>query len=800
MPGVRHSIIISGSKLEDELNSVNELLSGNKKVIWIGNKDDCTFLDTNFHYFKDIHMLQTFIANSSLKFTIIDGKICDNDEKIISYLREIKDFNLDQYLVEHSDGKNIMVVASAGTGKTSVMIDRLMYLIDVESVKLSDVTMVTFTNSATEHMYSRLLKKLSERYDVTKAKKDFERLEELSQINISTIDSFSYGMLKTIGDVHGFGNNTSIASFTYDVKNIILKLIDDYYESGTSVKKQLGLNLMEASNLIYNYYRKIQMLGISSDDLQNIDWGESHHDSLKVHDLIRYVLPKIDRELLKIKLIRDSVSLDDLSRELNSALKTENKSNIPNLKYLFVDEFQDTDNDQIELFTNLIREYGISSFIVGDPKQSIYRFRGADDSAFDLFKSIMLGHGLSLSEYELINNYRTDKYVLGTLEKIFHNWSKKSLLSNFDSLYSCKGDIGGDISIRKVSASNRDKILVLDIKNALMDLNKRISEGKASKNDTVTILVRSNKQLNEVAKLCDLNNIPLITKRDNPFYTSDAVRDFYSMISSYVYQDNPTCIINYLNSPYSSMNQTMDLTSLVNANGNRTILCDELFEYMDNTTWDTYNHQFKIKPALSVIHDMVENTRVAENYIAKLKSKGIVDADVLTIKANRYVANLDKLLTILYTLKETEHLSLYNILDFLKIQIATNRDELEKDVEFETEWAIAQCMTVHKAKGLEFDTVIVPFNKSISNNKQSELLISRDKNTIAWKYVSDIRDYELENSNYSDVNKEEYERITSEETRILYVALTRAIRNLTIYTYKTTNEYSWSKIIKEAIG
>ena len=90
------------------------------------------------------------------------------------------DFNAEQFLVEHSRSRNIIVKASAGTGKTSVMIDRILFLIDSKDVRLSDIVMITFTNEATNQMYPRLQSEFLRRYRVTGNKKFLRLLEGIS--------------------------------------------------------------------------------------------------------------------------------------------------------------------------------------------------------------------------------------------------------------------------------------------------------------------------------------------------------------------------------------------------------------------------------------------------------------------------------------------------------------------------------------------------------------------------------------------------------------------------------------------
>lgn len=95
------------------------------------------------------------------------------------------------------------------------------------------------------------------------------------------------------------------------------------------------------------------------------------------------------------------------------------------MKYLFVDEFQDTDATQIRTFARLVQTIHAKLFAVGDVKQSIYSFKGATDEAFDILEEEM--HG-SLHSYSLRNNYRTCANLMKVMEQYFFAWSRQGLL------------------------------------------------------------------------------------------------------------------------------------------------------------------------------------------------------------------------------------------------------------------------------------------------------------------------------------------------------------------------------------
>ena len=119
---------------------------------------------------------------------IIDGN--DRDRFVERVLqKECPLFNSAQYLVEHCrPEKHVIVQASAGTGKTTVMIDRIMYLLHTQpDLHLAEVFMITFTNDAAEQMSQRLQDALMTRYSLTGNQRYLRWLEEQSHMNVSTM-------------------------------------------------------------------------------------------------------------------------------------------------------------------------------------------------------------------------------------------------------------------------------------------------------------------------------------------------------------------------------------------------------------------------------------------------------------------------------------------------------------------------------------------------------------------------------------------------------------------------------------
>lgn len=767
------------------------------KVILLAPAESTIALKQEYSDYVFNNVLQIFDYNGDISLKIIDGDIEGHETDFKRLSEAVPQFNSEQYSVEHSTERTIIITASAGTGKTSVMIDRILYLIDAEGVDPSKITMMTFTNEATNQMMSRLQEAIITRFKLTSSVKYIELLESSSRINISTIDSFSYRLLRTIGHNIGYSSNLSISSDAIAVDDALSQIMDDSYIPGRRVKECLGTNLYKARALIKNFRLKLASLGIVGDDVKAMDWGKPlDEDSMNLQKTLIKGISEMEWYLGSHRLEENTVALTDLVPELSRSLDSYEEIPDLDLEYLFVDEFQDTSDDQIRLISNMAARSDISLFVVGDPKQSIYRFRGADDSAFDTLIRSLKNEGIcNIAQFSLVNNYRTDARVLNEMNAKFHQWSIKKLLPKFDPLVPCRGNMGGVVEIKRIHKNNLEGNLSRDLRIALNDVASR-KKTTDTKLEKVVVLVRSNRQLDVVAKICDYNNIPLITRRDKPLYTSDAVRDLYAMLSSYVHPDDPISLFGYLETAYSPKNITLDFSKLSGLNGDQANLLQFLNDIIGSTEWELYRCRFKNEPALSVIRDMLDDIPIIDNYISKLKStRDTIDESILEIRAREYRANLDKILALLHSRFAGDGLDLLHIQQFLSISIATNRDELEEELDF-SDLNVAYCMTVHKAKGLEFDTVIIPFDKRLFLEQQTEIVISSDRRSVGWLYC--IGDKGLRNSLFERVKGEDLSRTEEEETRILYVAMTRAKRNLVAYTYwHDDGGYCWSALLEE---
>ena len=270
----KYSILLCNQNIADYENKIEHWLKDGIKVIWFGTEQDVTMLKKKFHDFSKAFLLQAYILDHDRAGIVIDG---DDSERLIDTLEDLCPvFNAAQYRVEHCQPeKHIVVQASAGTGKTKVMVDRIMYLMHtVPGLNMAEIFMITFTNEAADQMNKRLQDTLITRYHLTKKVQYLQWLEQQSQMNISTIHSFAYTMLKVYGIGESFTQDLKIRSFTYEKKELIKNIIDSKTNDGESVSAQLGVSFYTANDIIYAIIHYSQSL---KDDSGSIK-GYQHYD------------------------------------------------------------------------------------------------------------------------------------------------------------------------------------------------------------------------------------------------------------------------------------------------------------------------------------------------------------------------------------------------------------------------------------------------------------------------------------------------------------------------------------------
>lgn len=743
----QYSILYFKENFLQHREEVGRFLREGKKVFWFGSQEEASQLKKMYEPFSKAFFLQAFsITNVEGEqdfdtVSIIDGVgIAQEQKQLVDWLEEkIPVFNAAQYRVEHAGiDSNIVVKASAGTGKTTVMVDRILYLMHtVPDLNMSEIYMITFTNEATNQMNNRLQEMLLKKYALTGNQKYLSWLEQQSQMHISTIDSLAYDLFRRFGTSVGFGRDLGIQPLERERKNLIKDILSDQLNDKKNIASQLGMNYSDAGKVIDAYWKELTRKGYTISEVLRKDWGDTEEGTIpsNFQRILKAVLKQFEGKYAQLKLEENAISINDLLFDFGHYLLEERLDcKGLGMKYLFVDEFQDTDATQIRTFARLVQTIHAKLFTVGDVKQSIYSFKGATDEAFEILEEEMPG---KLQVYSLRNNYRTCANIMKVMEEYFFAWSREGVLRYDEAVRPFNTNIGS-VEMELIGSKSTIHTQTLNIINAaLSDLELDIRAGRKKVTDQtkVAVLVRGNKKAAEIAELCRKNGKTVVLNSDRPFFLSQAVRDFYALISSYIFAEQPVYTYNYLMTPYAVYDGVISVPEMEAEKEKPEGLAEYLSGFLSQTQWHKYQREFRLRPVVAVLKDIVESSNVIENYIAMDKVKMYGEAwteakknKQALIDAKMYQKNLDKLMEILQQRMDGEFATLYDLYVYLTLMIATNREEMEPDIDMVNDYTSVYIMTVHKSKGLEYDTVILPaMNNRLVPNERTAILPGKDK-------------------------------------------------------------------------
>lgn len=721
-----------------------------------------------FHKLSDNSML------SDAKYT---------NGNISSELKNEKKFNWSQFEIEHTDiNSNIKVTAGAGTGKTRTMLQRIMFNLNTENeLKFKDIAMVTFTNDAADEMKAKLRALLLARFKYTKSKKYLHLLESSAEITVKTIDSFSKDVIKSLGYREGYGQGVKITSMKYRRHEILREVINRSFTTEIS-------NIMEASKERYyviidyidNMWQELLSKGFSADKLLDYELNSDFDKT------IVSIINEANKVLAIEKKENDLLEMSDLKFHSESLVEVNDEEinlNI-NYKYIFIDEFQDTDDLQISLFVKLQKLLDARLFIVGDKKQAIYRFRGSDNTAFKLIEK-----EIEFEAFEMSINYRTDEKLLESMSHYFNKMQGLSSNSLVSFINPQKNHSVNLVEYNDSEYNNQFLEIFKEYATLTKEENDVLKSDKKEKKSILAVLCRQNYQVDEICQLLDNNGYKgqYQTSKLGELFQSRAAMDLFGFISVLVYSTNEQYKYFATTTPYFYNQQSMN-SSINNWNSNRSF-----FTETQNDSLNEMLKESRIMPFLSIIRKIILKDSFAINIRSRLYQEGVEnDVDITRIQ-EEYFLDLNDILEQMAKNFGTGTYSLIDIYSWLEIKIKTDTNTGKSDTS--SSEANIIITTIHKSKGLEYERVILPKTADIIYVRPKSLIIKDDKSTFAMNLLKG----DAQSDNYKELKEIEQTELKKDETRLLYVGMTRAKQELSILIpSKVKNYLSIAKIIEEA--
>lgn len=688
------------------------------------------------------------------------NKICDDENS---------EFNGHQYnIIAADEDSNYIVISGAGTGKTTTMINRLIYLRKTStSFTFDKAALITFTNKSTREMRERLIAVLERYYVVTKDPKYLDMMDEATKCNISTIHGFSKKLINQYGKAINLNKDIQIKSFRYYRKKAIAEGLEYLYKNHRETYDLIKYYpLYDVEAKLLSFWEKLDNFSIDvTSESYKVDFGE---DEKSFPLLVEIVIKKAQEYLESNKEYEFEIA--DLMKKL--AYKELFYAAKGRYELIMVDEFQDSDNIQIDFVSNFCSITGAKLLVVGDEKQSIYRFRGAEHTSFYRLSEALKEKNMTYKEFTMVRNYRTDSSLLKEINQIFINIDRNVERFNYkeqDYIYSL------------VNKESDSKIEYVSLNEDLEESGEFYSELLVNKNEDeyVAVLLRSNNDIREFKEFCDRKSIPCRVDVSGEFFRHEAVRDFYIMIKALIDTSSNSVMYSFINTPY--INRTLNKEKILIENN---VQVAEYFnDILLEKTWDEYQVLVKEKNVLELIDIIIGKFNPVKQYYSKefLKAKrnNRDPKKVAYVKALEYKLNLEHLLYIIKEKFSDNVSSVFTIEEFLKLKISTDNTVDARRPHYSYEKDFLQCSTVHKAKGLEYDYVVMPKLTNLFITMKAVDVILRNKGEkidIGFKFR--LGDNEYKNSYYGDYLRDEKDEIIGEEARLLYVAMTRCKRKL----------------------
>ena len=397
--------------------------------------------------------------------------------------------------VNHTEGP-CLVLAGAGSGKTRVLTERIIKLID-DGVSPYNILAITFTNKAAKEMRVRVQNKIGDVAD---------------SIFIGTFHSFGLRILRENYDAIGYSSNITILD-TDDTKSLIKRILkENSFDPADYDIKHIISRISNAKND-----------GISPLEFSKLFLNE--HDK---------VIGLVYEKYLKLLKENNSVDFDDLLLkpvEIFKKRKDILEKYQERFRYILVDEYQDTNSIQYELCKMLAKKYN-NIFVVGDANQSIYSWRNADyRNILNFEKDYKNAHVVLLEE-----NYRSTNTILKAANSVIKNNNEGTKLNLWTSI----GD-GEKIEYIRVEDEIKESSFVINKIKELVNEGYNYSD--------FAVLYRTNAQSRTVEEAFVRNNIPYNIIGSYYFYNRKEIKDLIAYLNLIYNTNDSVSLERVINTP-----------------------------------------------------------------------------------------------------------------------------------------------------------------------------------------------------------------------------------------------------------
>ena len=559
---------------------------------------------------------------------------------------------MQQLAVDTTEGP-LLILAGAGSGKTTVLVNRVEHIISSRLATPWQVLAITFTNKAAGELRERLVSAIG---------------DEANDIWAYTFHSCCSRILRRFGERIGYTNHFTI----YDT--------DDSRRVMKQCQKQLGIEdkLINHKSILAEISRAKDSL-ISPDEYKQTSQNDFRKSKIaECYEMYQKELKKSDAMDFD-DIIFNTVNLLEENEDVRDLYQTQ-------FKYVMVDEYQDTNHAQYVL-TSLLADKYKNICVVGDDDQSIYRFRGATIENILSFEN----HYKGAKVIRLEENYRSTQNILdGANAVISHNKNRKG-----KTLFTRSGS-GDKIVYKTVMSESEESQYIID------EIIKNVDNGM--KYSDHAILYRMNAQSRNLEVMLTKSGISHRIIGGHRFFDRKEIKDIVSYLAVINNPSDNVRLQRIINVPKRAIGDTMFANVLEIAAGlgmSAFEVCERADEFQKTSRSASKLMGFTkmIRDFQECIEDGMGLNDLLQEVLEKTKYLDFLHEDIETYDDR--VNNIKELSSMF--IKYEEESEDANLSEFLEdVALISDIDSYNED-----EDAVV-LMTLHSAKGLEFPVVFIP--------------------------------------------------------------------------------------------
>lgn len=688
-------------------------------------------------------------------------------------------------VVDHVANNKVTVVgAGAGSGKTHTTVATVVELVQQKAATLDQFVLITFTNKAANELRARLEQVIGMR--VSSAATSVERLfwrdqqERMSAAYIGTIHGFCARVLHTFGYEERVAREAGITFAQYRLTESLQDAVEAALNGDGRMLLNSPLQIPEyelrrlaREILLQARGRGMNVGGILARTQAQIDDpGKPYRVALA--ELVSDAAQRYD----EWKSEDQALDADDLlSRTAQLLAGVAGERTAERLgeryRYIFIDEFQDTDEVQKQIIDHLLsRLQGV--LVVGDRKQSIYGFRAAN---VELIQLLANEHGVSVLPLSI--SRRPTEQLLAAQNALFASMAPRYPELG-EALEPWNGTVqhrGGLVPMTFVGAAREQKfdVMVEWIRSALeqqlVDPVSPTDELRDVVSGDIAVLVRSNSQLEqyerELRTRLATHGIEIRQDAGGQFYQQPEILGTYRMLRLLLHYPSDPTLSMALASPY--------LRHLDASSEERRILQYRPTEGTPLTDWLESEHP-EVSARLSELRRAVRIDTVPQ-ILERLYQSFDMRGYYKTVGDQQAIENLEKLREMARQMFNDEQaLTLRQFVDAMRLAYLTDREESEAGLEVgdnNARPAYVRIMTVHRAKGLEFPIVVIPeLQRPLASSHQEPRFILDQEHGL--DLLLPAKGLDTRSARFRSLMTKRLSRQVAEEMRVFYVAVTRA--------------------------